>query len=227
MIKRLLPEDENFQSALMSIDGSVAQRELHSCLKTLIDGKLGGACVLEAGCGSGVFTKQLLRQSPTRVVAGDVNRNVLGRLEKFDSEILDVKFLDLRNQLEFADDSFDCVVCSSVLMHLSPEQSNQAIIEFSRVLRSNGNYLIAVLHEKLANSQYEQANEFGANARAINLPNTNTSIVEYYPEREHYHQAIVQAGLTFREIVVYRDDADGDQGLQAESPLWRVFTNLN
>lgn len=90
--------------------------------------------VLELGCGTGYFTKELINTG-ARITAIDISPDLLDEAKSV-IKTDNVKFL-LENayQMSFGDMVFDTVIGSSVLHHLDIQR---AIIEIKRVLKPGG-----------------------------------------------------------------------------------------
>jgi len=93
-----------------------------------------GINVLELGCGTGSFTRELAR-SGADVVAIDVSPELL-EIAKADCSAANVRY-EIQNayELSYPDAIFDSVVGSSVLHHLEVED---ALREIYRVLKPSG-----------------------------------------------------------------------------------------
>jgi SAM-dependent methyltransferase len=93
-----------------------------------------GMSVLELGCGTGYFTRELAR-SGADVVAIDVSPELL-EIAKANCSVSNVRY-EIQNAyaLSYRDDVFDSVVGSSVLHHLEIEE---ALREIYRVLKPSG-----------------------------------------------------------------------------------------
>jgi ubiquinone/menaquinone biosynthesis C-methylase UbiE len=102
----------------------------------LFDELLGndGKRVLEIGCGTGLFTKEIAKTDNV-IIAIDISNDLL---EQAKSAVPNdnVEFM-IQNayQTTFQDDEFDYVVGSSVLHHLDVEA---ALLEFHRILKPGG-----------------------------------------------------------------------------------------
>jgi len=93
-----------------------------------------GMSVLELGCGTGYFTRELAR-SGAEIVAIDVSPELL-EIARVNCSAPNVRF-EIQNayDLSYPDAIFDSVVGSSVLHHL---EIQQALREIFRVLKSGG-----------------------------------------------------------------------------------------
>jgi SAM-dependent methyltransferase len=85
--------------------------------------------VLDAGCGSGEFTRILADRCPGRVVGADRDHELLA-VADYDGVRADV------HALPFSSQTFDIVACQALLINL-PEPG-QALKEFARITRSGG-----------------------------------------------------------------------------------------
>ncbi len=102
------------------------------------------ACVLDIGCGTGYFGREVLKQHPQKVIGMDLS---LAMIAKAHTLAAGKGFSFIRADAEylpFSDHSFDLIVCSLVMAHL-PE-IGPAIGEMARVLRADGNILISDFH---------------------------------------------------------------------------------
>lgn len=90
--------------------------------------------VLELGCGTGYFTRELVKSNAT-ITAIDISPDLLELAEQ-EIDNSNVTFrIDNAYQLSFPDGHFDAVIGSSVLHHLDVQK---AVSEIFRVLKPNG-----------------------------------------------------------------------------------------
>lgn len=90
--------------------------------------------VLEIGCGTGLFTKELARTNNT-ILAIDISDALIMKAKERISST-NVNFIvGNAYETEFKSESFDFIVGSSSLHHL---EVDSALEEFSRILRSGG-----------------------------------------------------------------------------------------
>jgi len=103
--------------------------------------------VLELGCGTGYFTKELA-ETKAKIMAIDISPSLLKEAERTVKRA-NVKFiLDNAYQMTFGDATFDAVIGSSVLHHLNV---GKAIEEIFRVLKPGG--IIAFTEPNMMNPQ--------------------------------------------------------------------------
>jgi len=93
--------------------------------------------VLDAGCGRGQFIA--LNPYNAEVFGIDVIKSEVDMAKKTG---LNVKYADLNKKFPFKDSTFDAIICSHVLEHIT-DPSNM-MSEFRRVLKNGGKLLIAV-----------------------------------------------------------------------------------
>jgi ubiquinone/menaquinone biosynthesis C-methylase UbiE len=94
---------------------TITEDRLNRCLGNQAD-KLNGKLVLEAGCGAGRFTEVLLKKG-AKLVSSDLSSAVEVNAENFPfSENHLVIQADI-NDMPYADESFDVVICLGVIQH--------------------------------------------------------------------------------------------------------------
>ncbi len=99
--------------------------------------------VLDLGCGTGTLTVMLKESEPRADVVGiDGDPVVIARARGKAAEAdLAIAFDEgMAYDLPYSDGSFDAVVTSLVLHHLSPRRRGQALNEVARVLRAGGRF---------------------------------------------------------------------------------------
>jgi SAM-dependent methyltransferase len=129
-----------------------------------------GAHILDAGCGSGFYTEQLVQRG-AHVTAVDgsseMARHAERRLEKIGlldptgltARTASVRNADLSRPLHFLDDaSVDGIVAALVLHYLREWQPTLA--EFRRVLKPDGWLLLSTHHPTTEAARFDTANYF-------------------------------------------------------------------
>jgi len=107
-------------------------------------GLKGHERVLDLGCGTGTLTVMLKESAPDADVVGiDADPEVLARAQAKASEARMAIAFDegLARHLPYPDGSFDAVVTSLMLHHLSPEEKERGLREVVRVLGPGGRFL--------------------------------------------------------------------------------------
>jgi ubiquinone/menaquinone biosynthesis C-methylase UbiE len=105
-----------------------------------------GHRVLDLGCGTGTLTILTRQMHPESVVVGlDGDPKVLEIARaKAKKAGVEIAFQEgMAFQLPYPDGTFDRVLCSLVLHHLTTENKQRALIEVHRVLRPGGELHVA------------------------------------------------------------------------------------
>jgi 2-polyprenyl-3-methyl-5-hydroxy-6-metoxy-1,4-benzoquinol methylase len=127
------------KTQLDSYTGSpISESRLDRCLGDLKN-KLAGKLVLEAGCGAGRFTEILLKKG-AQLVSADMSSAVEVNNENFPvSDLHSIIQADI-NDMPYADESFDVVICLGVIQHTpSPEQT---IANLYKLVKKGGTLVI-------------------------------------------------------------------------------------
>ena len=105
---------------------------------------LPGKVVMDLGCGSGLYSHELLRRGAKAVVGIDLNRKALSELIKNRYEGLHLICADAEH-LPFRDETFDMVLSVEVLTHIPPDVRSRVFSDVHRVM-SGGALAIFTLH---------------------------------------------------------------------------------
>ena len=164
-------------------------------------GKPAGLAVLDAGCGEGYLSRILATRGAT-VVGVDFSANLIeaARIQNATDALpisFDVASVD---ELPYADDTFDLVVCNHVVNDLY--DPSKPIGEFARVLRPGGRLIILMLHPCFYNKHAERDQA------------TNGLIASSYFETRSIEQVFEVDGLTspvantawFRPLEFYTEE---------------------
>lgn len=116
-------------------------------VKMLTDFIVPGSKVLELGCGTGYFTKEIIKTGAD-ITAIDISPDLINAAKE-STEASNVRFVvDNAYSMSFENEKFDFVIGSSVLHHL---QINSAVTEIRRVLKGGGR--IAFTEPNMMNPQ--------------------------------------------------------------------------
>ena len=122
-----------------------------SCIANLLDPKTGEK-ILDAGCGPGLYTLYMARNG-TDMYGADLSREKIESAKRISRKLnIDINFSTISiKQLSYEDEMFDKLVCSEVLEHVDDDM--QAMRELTRVLKSNGCFILSVPADNLFNKR--------------------------------------------------------------------------
>jgi SAM-dependent methyltransferase len=127
------------KTQLDSYSGSpITENRLNRCLGDLQD-KLAGKLVLEAGCGAGRFTEVLLKKGAV-LVSSDLSSAVEVNAENFPLNDNHLVIQADINDMPFADESFDLVVCLGVIQHTA--DTEKTIEDLYKLVKKGGTLVI-------------------------------------------------------------------------------------
>jgi len=164
-------------------------------LREMISG--AGLDVLEIGCGTGKNT-EFLQTIAKHLIGADFSEEMLEIAKtKITSEAVEFRQMDLRENWDFTDESFDLITCSLALEHI--ENLRSVFAETARVLRENGKFYFGELHPF---KQYQ-----GSKARF----ETGDGVFElecFVHNASEYFAAALENNLNCIEIKEWFDDGD-------------------
>lgn len=153
--------------------------------------------VLEIGCGTGKNTEFLQSVAKT-VIGADFSEEMLEIAKtKIVAEKVEFRRMDLREDWDFADESFDLITCSLALEHI--ENLRFVFAEAARVLRENGKFYFGELHPF---KQYQ-----GSKARFETREGT-FELECFIHNVSEYFAAAKESDLKCVEIKEWFDDGD-------------------
>ncbi len=137
------------KTQLDSYTGSpISESRLNRCLGDL-QNNLKGKLVLEAGCGAGRFTEVLLKQGAT-LVSSDLSSAVEVNIENFPLADNHLVIQADINDMPFADETFDVVVCLGVIQH-TPD-TEKTIEDLYKLVKKGG--ILVIDHYTFDKSNY-------------------------------------------------------------------------
>lgn len=110
---------------------------------------LHGLSVLDLGCGTGRLAQLFRRREADQVVGCDLAPNMLEVAQKT-GVYRELVQGDLLEELPFAWDTFDVVICSMVLVHIPQKMLGHAVEEMFRILRPGGYLYLVNLPQRRA-----------------------------------------------------------------------------
>lgn len=105
---------------------------------------VAGARVLDAGCGSGWYTEQLLARG-ARVTAVDQSTELVRHARERVGDAAEVRVHDLSRPLAFAEDASHDGIVSALVLHYLRDWSTP-LAEFRRILKPDGWLLFSTHH---------------------------------------------------------------------------------
>ena len=127
------------KTQLDSYSGSpITEKRLDRCLGDLKDA-LKGKLVLEAGCGAGRFTEILLKKGAT-LISADLSSAVEVNQENFPQNENHMVIQADINDMPFADETFDVVICLGVIQHTP--NSETTIEDLYNLVKPGGSLII-------------------------------------------------------------------------------------
>ncbi|MCJ7541693.1 MAG: class I SAM-dependent methyltransferase [Desulfobacterales bacterium] len=130
-------------TGLVGETGDLAHSKVINPIVSKFLGDLKGRVVLDAGCGNGYWSRKMAKEAK-RVVGVDFTEELL-EVARSTPSASNLKFVtgDLR-KLDLPDDEFDVVLCNMALMDV--DGLEKAIGEMARVLKTDGNLIISIIH---------------------------------------------------------------------------------
>lgn len=163
----------------------ITETRLNRCLGPELQ-NLQGKTVLEAGCGAGRFTEVLLKKGAT-LVSSDLSDAVVVNQENFPQDNNHLVIQADINDMPFADESFDVVICLGVIQH-TPD-SDKTITDLYKLVKKGGTLIID--HYTFNKSNYLRLaplyrNRLKKMAASQTIPYTERLVKKYLPWHKRF-----------------------------------------
>ena len=90
--------------------------------------------ILDAGCGTGLVAKELLKEGYSNFIGLDFSQDMLDLIPK--NLYHSLELVDLNNPLNYEDDNFDAIICVGTFTY--GHVKAQSLNEFIRVIKQQG-----------------------------------------------------------------------------------------
>lgn len=150
--------------------------------------------ILDAGCGTGLFSKKL--ETFGNVTGVDISSYSVKLAKRRRVRVKKASIV----KLPFPDSSFDLVVCIDVLYHLKVESDLKALQEFSRVLKPNGILILRVpAYNWLRRSYDKQVHT----RERYNLSNLRKKLIKagFKPKKLSYINSVLFIGALIEFLI--------------------------
>ncbi len=184
--------------------GSIHHRFISDPALLELVGKISGKKILDAGCGEGFISRELARRG-AKVVGVDLSKKLLKLAQ--DEEIKNslgiiYHHAFLEDLSHFLSGEFDMVIANLVLHDL--EKLGEALSEFNRVLKKNGELVISLLHPNSGKEKYFQRGwyefEWGGKYKTL---------ASYHRTMSDYITALAKEGFWVEKMLEPRPNASG------------------
>ena len=175
----------------------ISAKRLNRCLG-LLQNDLKNKLVLEAGCGAGRFTEILLEKGAF-LVSSDLSSAVDVNQENFPQSEKHLIIQADINDMPFADDSFDVVVCLGVIQHTpNPEQT---ISNLYKLVKRGGSLVID--HYSFNRSHYFRLaplyrRRLKSKSAEMTIPYTQQLVKKYLPLHKKFAKSRIMSMLLNR-----------------------------
>ena len=164
---------------------SISTNRINGCLGEFKD-KLEGKLVLEAGCGAGRFTEILLKKGAT-LVSSDLSSAVEVNIENFPVNDKHIVIQADINDMPYADESFDIVLCMGVIQHTpNPEET---IRNLYALVKKGGALIIdhyTFNRSRLFRLHYFYRMYYRKKPASVTIPATQKLVKKYLPLHKRF-----------------------------------------
>src|SRR3990167_6925661 len=178
--------------------------------------------VLDAGCGSGRWTKVLAGRYD-KVIGVDNSKELL-KIAKNDRSAANISysFSDLENPLPFEDNIFDLIFSNMVVHYLS--NMTKIANEFYRILKSNGTLLFSTHHPKFDLARYKFLKQVNKRTKFVNKDSLKgkAAVTRYYEPIDLFIKHFIDAGF----ILISQEDRIITPEFEKIYPRYRDYVGL-
>ncbi|MEL7022720.1 MAG: methyltransferase domain-containing protein [Pseudomonadota bacterium] len=172
----------------------------HPAMRSCI-GSVDGLAVLDAGCGPGFLTRDLVAGGARRVVGFDISPTMIEIARERVGNDAEFMIADLAKPLDLPGDVFDLVVSSLAIDYV--RDWSVPLAEFHRVLSDNGRLVMSVQHPMGSYQWFQPPSAFGVHYCETEWKGfTDEPVVvpDYYRSFEEIINPIIKAGFTLTNI---------------------------
>ncbi|MEM7688629.1 MAG: class I SAM-dependent methyltransferase [Pseudomonadota bacterium] len=173
----------------------------HPAIRAVI-GDVAGVEALDAGCGPGFLTRDLLAAGASRVAAFDVSPRMVELAQTRVGAKAHVFCADMAQPLTgLADASFDLVVSSLALDYV--RDWSRPLGEFCRVLRAGGRLVFSVQHPMGSFDWFQPTSAFGVHyceAQWRGFTDEPVTVPDYYRSFEEIINPLLASGFTLTRL---------------------------
>ncbi|MAK60661.1 MAG: SAM-dependent methyltransferase [Ponticaulis sp.] len=177
----------------------------HPAMRNAI-GDPSGLHVLDAGCGPGFLSRDLLDEGAASVSAFDISPNMVEIAKRNTGGKASCFVADLAQpQTTLEDQSFDLVVSSLAIDYV--RDWSVPLAEFARALKPRGRLVMSVQHPMGAYDWYKPPSAFGVHlCRATwkGFGGKPVEVPDYYRSFEETINPVLQAGFVLRGVTETR-----------------------
>ena len=181
----------------------------HPAIRSVI-GAVEGLSILDAGCGPGFLSRDMLAAGASQVAAFDVSPRMVELAKRRVDDSGRVFVADMAKPLtQLADSSFDLVVSSLAIDYV--RDWSVPLAEFYRVLKPAGRIVFSVQHPMGSYDWFKPPSAFGVHYCETDwsgFTETPVTVPDYYRSFEEIMNPLLGAGFIFKGVHETRPAAE-------------------
>lgn len=193
-------EDNAKVYSKLGISGTTYEPGFNEAKKVF--GDLNNKKLLDYGSGAGRTAQLLLSFGAAEVVGVDHNQSMIDQAKK--SDIKNVDFVLIKNEIPFPENTFDGALCAHVMVEVSSLNEMEHIMsEIYRVLKPSASLVIITnnskaIGEKFISFEYEKQKSLvsGQKIPIVIKGEKHFVIEDYYWTEEDYKKILEKVGFT-------------------------------